>query len=155
MIQTAVADRLKAHPFVQGMGPDQVQTLLACTSASHYQPGQFLIREGGEADSLFLIESGRVALEVHDPRKGAIQLEHLCPGDIVGLSWLHPPARWEMDGRAMEPADALVVSGPALLQAMDADPVFACAIHSRILDEVMQRLQRVRRQRLDIYRNEP
>jgi CRP-like cAMP-binding protein len=155
MTLSDVAERLKAHPFTQGLSPDHLQILLACTAASHFQPGQFVIREGAEADALFLIESGRIALEVHDPRKGAIQLEHLCPGDILGLSWLHPPARWEMDGRVMAPADVLIVSGPALLQAMDADPVFGCTINSRILAVVLDRLQRVRRQRLDVYQTEP
>ena len=146
-----VVKDLAEHPFVRTLTAGQLQWLAGCASARSFRAGQFILREGGEADSLFLLRRGRVSLEVNVPGQGAEQVESLREGDIAGLSWLFPPYRWQLDARALEPVQSIVLDARRLRAKMDEDPELAWALGRELLFETVQRLGRVRLQRLDLY----
>ncbi len=142
---------LAEHPFVCALGPEQLQWLAGCAAARSFRAGQFILREGGEADSLFLLRRGRVSLEVNIPGHGVEQVESLREGDIAGLSWLFPPHRWQLDARALEPVESIALDAPRLRVRMEEDHELAWALGRGLLFEMYQRLGRVRLQRLDLY----
>jgi CRP/FNR family cyclic AMP-dependent transcriptional regulator len=142
---------LKEHAFLRDLDDEQLRFMVGCARNLRFDAGAFLLREGGEADQLLLVRRGRVALEVHAPDRGAVQMESLGDGDIVGLSWLAPPFRWQLDARAVEPTVALAFDARCLRAKMDAEPRFGYALATRLLAAVVQRLARVRLQRLDVY----
>ena len=86
------------------------------------------------------------------PGRGSVQLESLGSDDMLGLSWLFPPERVQLDARAVEPVVALAFDGACLRGKMDADPTLAYALTRRMLAETHKRLERVRLQRVDVYR---
>jgi CRP-like cAMP-binding protein len=51
-------------------------------------PGERLLSEGDPADEFFLIRRGAVAVDTEVPGRGAVTLETLGPGEILGWSWL-------------------------------------------------------------------
>ena len=51
------------------------------------------MREGDPADSFFVIRHGRVAMEIFVPQRGAVTIETIDDGDLLGWSWLVPPFR--------------------------------------------------------------
>lgn len=142
---------LAEHPFVRALSPAQLQWLAGCGKLRAFGAGQFLLREGGEADVLFLLRRGRVSLEVYIPGRGTQQVESLHAGDIIGLSWLFPPYRWQLDARAVEPVESIAVDAPCLRAKMEQDHELAWALGQGLLFETYQRLGRVRLQRLDLY----
>jgi CRP-like cAMP-binding protein len=146
-----VVKDLAELPFVRTLTAAQLQWLAGCASARSFRAGQFILREGGEADSLFLLRRGRVSLEVNVPGQGAEQVESLRDGDIAGLSWLFPPYRWQLDARALEPVQSVALDARRLRAKMDEDPDLAWALGRELLFETYQRLGRVRLQRLDLY----
>lgn len=143
------------HSFIHGMAAEHVRRLAEHARPLRFAPGSFIFREGAPADTLYLVRSGRVALEVQIPGKDTVQVESLQAGDILGLSWLFPPADWILDARAVEPVEASVLEGPWLLRAMDEDPALGHALSRRLIEHLYLRLERVRLQRLDVYKATP
>jgi CRP/FNR family cyclic AMP-dependent transcriptional regulator len=143
---------LKTHPFLEGLEAPQVAVLVGCTKNLRFQAGDYLFREGDEAKTFYLIREGRVSLDVHIPGKGPLRVEMVGPGDVLGLSWMFPPSRIQLDARAVETVIALELDGACLRGKMEADPTLGYPIAKRLLDLTHQRLERVRLQRLDVYK---
>jgi len=148
------ADLLRRHPFARGLSDDLAQRLVPCARLTRFPEGAVIFREGGAADALYLIVSGRVALEQHVPGRGTLQMENLSGGDLLGLSWLFPGGRWTLDARAVEPTEALVLDAGALKALLDADAALGFAVSQHVIQQLYQRLERARLQRLDVYRGE-
>ena len=149
-----LASLLRRHPFLDGLKAEQVAFLTGCAKNVRFAPGAFLFREGELAETLFLIREGRVGLEMHHPSEGPIRVEMLQPGDIAGWSWLFPPYRWHLDGRALDPVRAFQLDGKCLREKLERDHELGYAITRRLLEQAHRRLERVRLQRLDLYRKE-
>ena len=151
----SLARSLKEHPFVAGMSEAEVAFLAGCTKNARFDPGQYLFHEGAEADTLFLLRSGRVALESHAPGRGTAMLETLGSSDVIGWSTLFEPYRWDLDGRAIEATLAFAVDGRCLRGKLDGDAAFGYALTRRLLFHVHRRLEQARFQQLDVYRAAP
>lgn len=149
------AELLRRHPFTQGLSDAQLEKLVPCARLARFPAGAAIFHEGAVADALYLILEGRVALEQNVPGKGALQLENLSAGDILGLSWLFPGGRWILDARAIEPTEAVVLEAGRLREQMDSDAALGFAVSKHVIHQLYQRLERVRLQRLDVYRGEP
>jgi CRP/FNR family transcriptional regulator, cyclic AMP receptor protein len=142
---------LQQHDFLKGLEEAQTAKLVSCVKNVRFAPGAFLMREGDEACTFYLLRVGRVALEVDVPGSGPVVMESVEPGDIVGFSWLFPPHRVHLDARAVEHVVALSFDGACLRGKMEADHDLGFALTRRLLAETYKRLQRVRLQRLDVY----
>jgi CRP-like cAMP-binding protein len=147
-------DLLKTHPFCRGLSKAQVEALAPLAHLVRFPEGAFVFREASEADVLYLVVQGRVVLEQHVPGKGDVQLESLTGGDILGLSWLFPGGRWVLDARATQPTEAVALEAKSLHRLMDREPGLGLVLAKHIIGQLYQRLERVRLQRLDVYRGE-
>lgn len=143
---------IEEHPFLRGLTPEQVRAIACGVREVSFPAGSLLLREGDEAHTLFLLRTGRVSLELNVPGEGARQLETLKAGDILGLSWLFPPYRWHLDARALEPVEAFALDAACLRGPSPEHPVLEPALAMRLLRQLYERLERVRMQRLDLYR---
>ncbi len=145
---------LREHHFLKNLSPAQAGLLVSCAKNVRFEPGSFLMREGQAADTFFLIRKGRVALEIAPPGKAVVQMESLAEGDMLGLSWLFPPYRVHLDARAVEPVVALAFDGKCLRTKIETDHDLGYVLLRRVLEETAKRIQRVRMQRLDLYKVE-
>ncbi len=143
---------LAGHPFAASLSPEMLSFLAGCTKNERFEPGHFLFREGERAERLFLIRSGRVALESHQPGRGTMVLESCEDGDVLGWSALFEPH--SLDGRASTNTLVFSIDGECLLRKMESDAKFGYVIARRLLEIVHRRLERARIQQLDMYRSE-
>lgn len=143
------------HPFLQGLAPAHRERLLAGARRVQFAAGAFVFHLNGAAENLYLVERGRVVLEVHEPGRGQTRVEEVGAGDLLGLSWLFPPYRWHLDARAAEAVEATVIPAPPVRTAMESDAELGRALAMRVLAKTYQRLERVRLQRLDVYASAP
>jgi CRP-like cAMP-binding protein len=143
---------LRGQPFLEGLSDAQVATLAGCAKNTRFRPGELLLREGDPAGTFYLIREGRVSLDTHVPGRAPTRVETVLAGEVAGLSWMFPPARVHLDARALDPVLALALDGACLRAKMEADAALGYALTKRLLACTVQRLERCRMARLDVYR---
>ena len=149
MLQKEIKEALSSHPFLQGISDPHLTELAECTQRITVPAGYFLGKEREVANACYLIESGRVAIEVHSLRDKNLSLQTLRAGDIVGWSWFVPPHFWQFDARAAEPVQALEIDAHKLLRKCEGDNELGYAILQRLVKVVSERLSATRRQLLE------
>jgi CRP/FNR family cyclic AMP-dependent transcriptional regulator len=151
MTVETIADLLEHHAFFAGMPPEDLALIAGCGQNTGFRPGQFLFHEGEPAERFYVIRHGRVALEIHAPGKGPLVIDTIGAGQLVGVSWLFPPYRWNFDGRAVEATQAIELDGACLRGKCDADPRFGYTLMKRFAAVLERRMQSARLRLLDLY----
>lgn len=142
---------LAKHPFFDRLEQRHLDLLVGCASNVRVDAGQFILREGEEANHFYLIRHGKVALEIFAGHRGPITVETLEDGDIVGWSWLFPPYRWRFDARAVEITRAIALDGKCLRTKSEQDHDLGYELLKRFARIMEERLQATRLQLLDVY----
>ena len=146
-----IDDLLSRHPFFQGLKPEYLALIAGCGQNVHFDAGAYLLREGEKADRFFAIRGGNVAVETYVPSRGAVTLQTVGEGEILGWSWLFPPYVYQFDARAREGVRATAFDGACLRGKCDADPALGYELMKRVARLVSSRLEATRRQLLDVY----
>ena len=139
------------HPFFNGLEMRHFQLLVGCASNVRFEPGQFVFREGEEANQFYLIRHGKVTLEIHAPPRGSIIIQTLDEGDVLGWSWLFPPYRWKFSAKAIESTRAIALDGNCLRGKSEEDHDFGYALLKRFARVIQERLQATRLQLINVY----
>ena len=146
-----IDDLLSRHPFFNGLKPEYLALIAGCGQHVHFEAGAYLMREGEAADRFFAIRAGTVVVETYVPSRGAVPLQTLGEGEILGWSWLFPPYIYQFDARARGTVRATAFDGACLRIKCDADPVLGYELMKRLARLVATRLEGTRRQLLDVY----
>jgi CRP-like cAMP-binding protein len=146
-----LVDELRAHPFFTGLSEDCMRLIAGCGERVMFRSGMTLASEGSAANEFYVIERGRVALQLHTSATGALLIQTLDAGDILGWSWLFPPFRWSVEARAMQDVHAIRLDGKCLRAKCDSDPVMGYALMQRFSYIMSQRVEATRLQVLDLY----
>jgi len=142
---------LAAHPFFKGMDELYHQLFVDCASNVRFEAGEYIFREGGEANQFYLIRHGRVAVEISTPERGSVIIQSLGEGDVLGWGWMIPPYRWRFDARAVELTRAIALDGRCLRERSEADHDLGFQLMKRAAQVMEERFQATRLQLLDIY----
>jgi CRP/FNR family cyclic AMP-dependent transcriptional regulator len=152
MTTKEIAGVLSRHAFLHGLRAGHIKTLAGLARPVAVAVGQCLVREGDQADAFYLLELGRVAIEVNAPGRGVLRIQTLEGGDIVGWSWLLPPHRWHFDARALEPVRALALDAKKLRALCEGDHELGFQLLRRLVAVMAGRLAATRLQLLDVYK---
>jgi CRP-like cAMP-binding protein len=142
---------LRGHEFFRDLDPGYVTLLAGCAANARFGEGAFMAREGEPADRFFLVREGKVALEIAAPGRGAIIVQTVSDGGVVGFSWLLVPHTWEFDARALTPVRAFVLDGVCLRGKCEQDTRLGFDLMQRFAQIAVKRLQATRLQLLDVY----
>ena len=140
-----------AHPFLAGLPGGATERLAGCASEVTFVRGSELFRTGAPADAFYLVDAGRVALEVAPATGEPLVVATVNAGGLVGWSWLIPPHRWQFDARAVDDVHAWRIDATCAHSAMASDDRVARALLERVLHVVAERLGQTRHQLLDVY----
>ncbi|MDH4181473.1 MAG: cyclic nucleotide-binding domain-containing protein [Betaproteobacteria bacterium] len=149
VVEHPVEEELYRHPFLAGLAPEHLEELAGIARAAQFDVDEVILEQGEESTQLYLITSGRVALEISGmPRP--FRVDTLGAGDEFGWSWaLGAPGVYQV--RALEPTAALVVPASELAKLCEADAAFGYALMRRLLGVVAERLQSTRTTLTDTY----
>lgn len=147
----ALNEILRQHPFLHGLSEEDMKTLIGCASNVRFPEGSRLINEGELANHFFLIRSGRVALETDMPGKGAVRIQTVGPGEVLGWSWLISPYRWHFSGVAVTDTRAIALDGECLRAKCEKDKAFGYEMLKRLAIVMERRLEATRLQLMDMY----
>ena len=146
-LDTVLAD----VPLFAGLDEGALELLAGCASNVRFDPGKLLFEEGRPADEFYVVRHGSVAIESHAPARGAMTIETIGPGEVVGWSWLFPPYRWHFDARALTQVRATAFDGACLRGKCDDDPGLGYDLMQRFAQVMIDRLQATRLRLLDLY----
>jgi CRP/FNR family transcriptional regulator, cyclic AMP receptor protein len=91
-----------------GLAPESVDGILAATRRARLSRGEILFHEGERGDSVYLIETGKVAVRISTPEGAHVTMALLGPGSAVGeLALLGDDERRTATVQAVEPVAAL------------------------------------------------
>lgn len=146
---TTLEPILKTHPFLKDLPQPFMDLLVGCAKNERFEPGQYIAKTGEAADKFFIIREGRVAIEVQPPGRGAIIVETLADGDVLGWSWLFAPHTWILDARPLEPVRAISLDGTCLRKKMESDHDFGFEMLNRFTRLMLDRIKALRKQLIE------
>jgi CRP/FNR family transcriptional regulator, cyclic AMP receptor protein len=149
-VQT-IEELLVEAPAFEGMSEEHLALIAGCAQNRAFTDGEYLMREGDPADSFYVLRLGRVALEIFVPQRGAVTIETIDDGGLVGWSWLVPPFRTEMDARALGTVHTVAFDAACLRGKSDTDAVLGYELMRRFIPVIVERLQATRVRLLDVY----
>ncbi len=149
MNQHEPLEALANHAFLKGMSPAHLTALAGCTQRMTITAGQYLGREREPAQAFYLIQAGQVVIEIHKRDHGAVRLQTLGPGSIVGWSWLVPPHRWQFDARVAETVQVLALDADALRRQCEQDHELGYQLLKRLVAVIASRLAATRHEILE------
>jgi CRP/FNR family transcriptional regulator, cyclic AMP receptor protein len=146
---------LAEHPFFKNLGRDYLELVVGCASNVRFEPGQFIFREGEEANQFYIVRQGKVAIEISPPSADPIILQTISDGEILGWSWMIPPYHWQFDAQAVELTRAITLDGKCLRNKCQEDHALGYELLTRLLPIIGRGLEATRIQLLDVYGNQP
>jgi len=143
---------LREHPFFRGLDEPDIEFIAGCGHNVVFESGAYLFREGEEANQLFIVRRGRVALEIDVPGRGLVVIDTGGEGEVIGFSWLFPPYRYQFDARAIEPVGAVALDGVCLRGKCEEDSKLGYELMKRFASILLRRMQSARLRLIDVYR---
>ncbi|HSM85634.1 MAG TPA: cyclic nucleotide-binding domain-containing protein [Candidatus Limnocylindrales bacterium] len=133
-----------AHELLSGLSPAEMDQVMALGVRMIVPGGDSLFRLGDRAESLFLIERGRVRLTLPmqvRSRESDVLIEEKSPGQTVGWSALIPPYRFTLSATASQETEVVALSRQALQDYCEAFPAVGYKIALNLAIVVGHRLQ--------------
>jgi CRP-like cAMP-binding protein len=149
----ALESLIATVPLFEGLAARELETIAGCAQNVRFRSGENLFREGEAADTFYVVRHGSVALELFVPTRGAVMIETIEPGEVIGWSWLFAPYRWHFDARALTTIRATAFDGACLRGKCESDTALGYALMSRFAQVMIERLQWTRLRLLDLYGN--
>jgi CRP/FNR family transcriptional regulator, cyclic AMP receptor protein len=146
-----IEELLAEVPALRALAPEHRDTVAGCARNQVFEPGARIMREGDPADAFYVIREGQVALETNVPGRGAVILQTLHDGELLGWSWLVPPYRTAFDARSIATTHMIAFDGACLRGKAEADPALGYALLQRFSALMLERLQATRLRLLDVY----
>jgi CRP/FNR family cyclic AMP-dependent transcriptional regulator len=142
---------LREAPLFEGLSAEQLETIAGCGTNVQFGAGDLLFKDRDPAECFYVLRHGSVALETFVPTRGAVVIETIDVGEVVGWSWLFAPYRWHFDARAGSLVRATSFDGVCLRAKCESDPKLGYELMSRFAQVMIRRLQWTRLRLLDVY----
>jgi CRP/FNR family cyclic AMP-dependent transcriptional regulator len=150
-----IFEQIRQHPFFEGFPETLFEGLTLCVETVTFAADALIYSEGDDAGQFYLIQSGRVALELNAGVHGTLIIQTIGPGEALGWSWLFPPYRRQFNARAVTPVTALLLEAECLRRQSEQDHHLGHEIYQRFSRTVISNLQAARIQLLDLYSRKP
>jgi CRP/FNR family transcriptional regulator, cyclic AMP receptor protein len=140
--------------LLQALTNTEVTLFESAAKELRISAGEVLFEEEGPADVFYIVADGRIGLELTSPGKEPIVIQTLGAGDLVGLSWLFPPHRWNWKARAVVDSELAAFDATVIRAELERNRDLALEVLTVVSGEVVHRLHRTRVQLLDLYRGD-
>ena len=127
-----------------GIAPQEAARVLALGASIRLSAGQVLFNLGDAAQSLFVVERGRIALTLPmtlRDKEQDVLIEERSPGQSLGWSALVPPHRFTLKAAAAVDTEVLALPRAALFDHFAAHPAVGYAAMRNLGAVVGHRLQ--------------
>src|SRR5436190_15187413 len=122
-----MSDRLSAVDVFSPLSPDELRQLAKATAGHVFAPGETLIRTGDEGSSMFVVHSGRVAVQISD-RGGPRTVAELTEGNFFGEMAMFTGEPRTANIVALEETEVLEIGHTAMKHIFETNPSLAESI---------------------------
>jgi small-conductance mechanosensitive channel len=116
------AAALSAVTLMKSMPEDALAELAGRATLLPYGPGEVIVREGEKSTALYIVERGRVTVEVGIEGGGRSELASMGPSDYFGEMGLLTGEARSATVRAKTPCDLVVIDHDAFHDVLAAHP---------------------------------
>jgi CRP-like cAMP-binding protein len=142
---------LAAHPFCKGLDPRYLKLIGECASRETFKPGEFLCRDNEEARKFYVIHHGRVAVEIYRARRGAVTIQTLGEGEVLGWLWFDRPYHWHLDAEALDLTRVISLEVQGLMGRCNQDHDFGYELMRRYAHHLAVQFRVTKAQLADFY----
>jgi CRP/FNR family transcriptional regulator, cyclic AMP receptor protein len=129
-------EALRSVPLFASLDDDAARDLRNLLSEKTVPQNTRLFRQGDTGDAMYLIESGRVRISIHDDDKQELTLAELAQGDFFGEMSLIDGRQRSADAQVIENARLAVLSREAFLSFVRKKPDVALEMLSALTDRL-------------------
>jgi CRP/FNR family transcriptional regulator, cyclic AMP receptor protein len=137
--------------FLTRLSPATRESILSLAQAYHFKVGDTIFREGDPATMLYIVNTGRVAIEVHIPSKGRQTIMSAGPGELFSWSALVEPQIETASARATEETEVYGMKSGALMDLFNERCRVGFEVYHALSVVITMRLVATRLQLLDMY----
>lgn len=141
---------IKYPPF-KNLNSDHLMFLFDCAQTVTLQEGDTLFRSGEEARKIYIVQEGKMAIEISSGEERVVTLQTLGKGEMIGWSWLIPPHYWRFDTKAIAPTELISLEGLRVRTKCKDDHEFGYTFMVGVAEILAQRLESTRIQLVDMY----
>src|SRR5712671_2521784 len=116
-----IADRLSAVDVFSPLSTEELRQLATATMGHVFAPGETLIRAGDEGSSMFVVNNGKVKVQVVDP-SGPRTVAVLTEGNFFGEMALFTGEPRTANVVALEETEVLEIGHAAMKRVFDTNP---------------------------------
>lgn len=142
---------LATAQFLRDLTSDDMNKVAAIASIKAVRAGAVLFKQGETSESLHIVSTGLVALDMCMPRQGCTRLQTVGPGELLGWSALLSDGVMTAQATTVEESTLIALPGPDLRNLCDADHDIGYAIMRQVAVSLSRRLLATRLQTLDVF----
>lgn len=146
-----IKEVLLDHPTFRELSTDHLALIESVSREINFHKGEKILQEGMDASEFFIIQDGKVSIDVHEPTRGYISIQTLEKREILGWSWLIPPHHWRFDAHAVNDVKAISIDGQFLKKQCETNNDLALELYKSFSYIISQRLSWTHLQLLDVY----
>jgi CRP-like cAMP-binding protein len=132
--------------FLDGTSPAHLEQIAAVAQIREYDKSDIVFREGDVADSVYLVVSGRLSLELSPSTTERKQIVSVGPGEMLGWSSLIEQPKFSAAAVVVEPTRLVRIDATRLWEICDEDPRFGYDFMRRAVLALAKRLTTTWRQ---------
>lgn len=138
------AERLSHAEIFVDLEPEDILAMAGFCNELTYQDGQIVLAEEAPAETMLVVERGKLALEKrvqigrHSTSRNAT-IGYIGPGQIAGFSVLVPPYTYSTSVVSVEPTRAIAINGKALREYLEEHPAAGHKVMNVIASIISQR----------------
>ena len=129
-------EALRSVPLFASLDDEAASDLRNLLSDKIVPQNTRLFKAGDKGDAMYLIESGRVRISIHDDDKQEVTLAELAQGDFFGEMAIIDGRQRSADARVIEDARLAILSRDAFLSFVRTNPDVALEMLSALTDRL-------------------
>ena len=145
-----VLGTLRKVAFLDGLDESQLTRLAAMARSAKYPAQATIFEEYDDADDVFLIVHGKVALANCTPTTGCRLMMTVSDGELMGWSPLVESNRFSATAHTLTATTVLAFDGKELLDYCGENPAFGFEFLRRTVKVLEERLMATRLQMLEL-----
>lgn len=139
--------RLKEAGIFQDISDDELELIAkGVVQVQQYPAGQVIFTENSESTRMYVVDSGRVNLDIEAVPETRLQVSSLKRNEVFGWETLVPPYRYTSTASAVVDSNVIVLDGDIMRKLCETHPDICARVMERVVRIAADQLAATRQQ---------